>query len=78
MNWKSKGIWIFKKNSENTKLLEPKQFMHSQMNDTGSVEPLVLTIKDKILLLVYVSKVNLFDTKDCTVFNTHKYDKQLL
>jgi len=48
------------------------------MSDTGSVEPLVLTIKDKILLLVYVSKANLFDTKDCTVFNIHKYDKQLL
>lgn len=48
------------------------------MSDTGSVEPLVLTIKDKILLLVYVSKANLFDTKNSTVFDIHKYDKQLL
>jgi hypothetical protein len=45
--------------------------MHNQMSDTGSVEPLVLTIKDKILVLVYVSKANLFDTLDCTVFNIH-------
>lgn len=74
----SMGIWINNKISETTNLLEPKQCMHNQMSDTGSVEPLVLTIKDKILLLVYVSKANLFDTLDCTVFNIHNMTNDFL